>query len=168
MLLLKLLQHIHLLLLITRRLPHLLLPLIIHHLLNHAPRLAIQIPQFAVLGLDLRDVDRRRRCNDMCPPLHLVYFVQVQFEDLGAGGRGRERPGGFVDVDFVGKVALGGCLVGKWERGEGVYGDDGVLAFDGQEEFLFLDVNVEVAALEVTGDFDGHVEVADCLGPFVR
>ena len=73
----KLLQHILLLLLITRRLPHFLLPLIIHHLLDHAPRLPVQITQLAILRLDLGDVDFRRGCHDMCPPLHLVYFVEM-------------------------------------------------------------------------------------------
>ena len=53
MTLLELLQHIQFPLLLTRRLAHLLLPLIIHHFLHHAPRLPVQIPQFAVLGLDL-------------------------------------------------------------------------------------------------------------------
>ena len=53
MTLLKLLQHIQLALLLARRLPHLLLPLIIHHFLHHSPRLPIQIPQLAILRLYL-------------------------------------------------------------------------------------------------------------------
>ena len=41
MTLLEFLQYVQLALLIARRLPHLLLPLIVHHLLDHAPRLAV-------------------------------------------------------------------------------------------------------------------------------
>lgn len=115
MLRLELLQHIHFLLLITSRLTHLLLPLVKHHLLNHTPRLPIQISQLAVLRLNLGDVDLGGGGNDVLPPLHLVHFVHVQFEDLGSGGRGCESPGGFVDVDFVGKVTLY-LLINMWFR----------------------------------------------------
>ena len=89
---LKLAQHLHLLLLLTRRLPQLLLPLVVHHLLDHAPRLAVQIAQLAVLGRDLGRVDLRRRGDDVRPPLHLVDLVQVDGDFL-ARGRGLERPG---------------------------------------------------------------------------
>lgn len=71
------LQHVQFLLLITGRLPHLLLPLIIHHLLNHTSRLAIQISQLAILRLDFRDIYLRRGSNDMFPPLHLVHLVEM-------------------------------------------------------------------------------------------
>lgn len=95
MTLLKLLQHLQLPLLLTRRLPHLLLPLIIHHLLHHPSRLAVQIPQLAVLGLDLRGVEEVRGvAGDGRPPLLLVGFVEVD-GDVFAGGGGLERPGGF-------------------------------------------------------------------------
>ena len=57
MLRLKLPQHLHLFLFLARRLSHLLLSLIVHHFLHHAPCLAIQIAQLAVLRRDLRDVD---------------------------------------------------------------------------------------------------------------
>lgn len=57
MLLLELLQHIHLLAIITGRQTHLLLPLIEHHLLHHPARLPVQIAQLAVLGLDLGRVE---------------------------------------------------------------------------------------------------------------
>lgn len=76
---LELLQHLNFLLLITRRLARLLLSLIIHHLLDHTPRLSIQITQLRVLRCDLGDVYLRRRGNNMCPPFHLVDFIQVQF-----------------------------------------------------------------------------------------
>lgn len=105
MLLLKLPQHLLLLLLVARRLALLFLPLVIHHLLHHPPRLAVQIAQTAVLGRDLGGVDRRRRGDDVRPPFHLVDFVQVDVE-LFARGAGFERPGGIVHADRVGEVAL--------------------------------------------------------------
>ena len=51
----------------------------------------------------------------MWPPLHLVGFVEVNVDHFaglsvggGFAGRGErgQRPGGFVDVDGVGEVAL--------------------------------------------------------------
>lgn len=54
---LKLLQHLRLLTLIARRLPQLLLPLIVHHLLDHTPCLSIQLTQFTILGLDFGGVN---------------------------------------------------------------------------------------------------------------
>lgn len=107
MLLLELLQHVHLLLLIARRLAHLLLPLIVHHLLHHAARLAVQVAQLAVLRRNLRCIDLRRGRHHVCPPLHLVDLVEVN-ADLFAGRCCFESPGGFVDVDGVGEVALEG------------------------------------------------------------
>lgn len=89
MLLLKLLQHVHLLLFIARRLPHLLLSLIIHHFLHHAPRLSIQITQVGILRRDLRDVNLRGGGYDMWPPFHLVHFIKVyrNFFPRRVGGR---------------------------------------------------------------------------------
>ena len=75
MLLHKLLQHILFLLLITRWLALFLLALIIHHLLDHASRLPIQISQFAILGLDLGNIDFGGGRYDVCPPFELVDFV---------------------------------------------------------------------------------------------
>ena len=107
MLLLKLLQHLHFLLILTRWLPHLLLPLIIHHLLDHAPRLAIQVTQLAILRLDLAGIDRWGVGDDVRPPFHLVDFVEVQ-GDFFAGGSGFERPCGLVGFDFFWEIALKG------------------------------------------------------------
>lgn len=75
MFVLKLLQKLHLLLLVARRPPRLLLALVIHHLLNHTPRLAVQVTQLRVLGHDLLYVDLGRAGNDMRPPLHLVDLI---------------------------------------------------------------------------------------------
>ena len=81
MLRLELLQHLKLLLLIARRLAHLLLPLIKHHLLDHPPRLAVQVAQLAVLRLDLRCVEEVGRvCRYGGPPLHFVALVEVEGE----------------------------------------------------------------------------------------
>lgn len=112
MLLLELLQHLQLLTLVARRQSHLLLPLIVHHLLHHAPRLPVQVPQFRILGLDLARVEEVRRVRGHAgPPLHLVGFVQVDGDFFARGaGSGLERPGGFVGVDLMREGAL--------ERGE--------------------------------------------------
>lgn len=109
MLRLKALQHLDLLLLLARRLPLLLLPLIIHHFLDHAPRFPIQIAQLAILRRDLRGVDFGGRGDDVRPPFHFVGFVEVEVDGFAAGGGdcgGGEGPGGFVGVDGVGKGAL--------------------------------------------------------------
>ncbi len=102
---LELLQHIHLLLLIARRLARLLLPLVPHHLFHHTPRLPVQVTQLAVLRGDLRGVDLGRGSHDMSPPLHLVDLVEVDV-NLLAGGGCFQRPGGFVYMDWVGEGAL--------------------------------------------------------------
>lgn len=106
MTLLELLQDIELALLVARRLPHLLLPLVVHHLLDHAPRLAVQVTQLAVLGLDLGCVEEVRGIGrDGGPPLLLVGFVEVD-GDVFARGGGLERPGGFGRADLVGERTL--------------------------------------------------------------
>jgi hypothetical protein len=88
----KLLQHLHLPGLLRRRLPHLLLPLIIHHFLHHAPCLPVQIAQLTILRLDLCGVDEVGRIGrDGGPPLHFVGFVEMK-GDLFAGGDGFESP----------------------------------------------------------------------------
>lgn len=113
MFLLKLLQNIPLLLLITRQPTHLLLPLIIHHLLDHRPRLAIQLTQRRILRRNLRNVDLRRTRHNMRPPLHLVHLVQVNRDFLaGRFGCRFEGPGAFVGDDGVGKFALQISLAG--------------------------------------------------------
>jgi hypothetical protein len=101
MLFLKLLEQVRLFLIIARRQPLLFLSLVEHHLLHHRSRFAVQITQFAVLWLNLRSVNLRRRGHDVGPPLHLVDFVEVDANLLT--GRGRlKRPGGFVDIDGFG------------------------------------------------------------------
>lgn len=102
---LKLLEQIHLPLLITRRLPALLLPLVVHHLLDHGARLAIEVAERGILRRDLRHVDLGRAGHDVRPPLHLVDLVEVD-GDFFAGARGFERPGGFVETDRVREFAL--------------------------------------------------------------
>lgn len=106
--LLELLQHVQLPLLLARRLPHLLLLLVVHHLLDHAPRLAVQIAQLAVLGRDLGRVEEAGRVGrDRGPPLLLVRLVEVDGDVLARGG-GLERPGGFRGADLVGEGTLRG------------------------------------------------------------
>ena len=72
-------------------------------------RLAVQIPQFGVLGLDLGGVDFGGGGDDVGPPVCLGHFVEMD-GDFFARGDGFEGPGGFVDVNFVGEVALGEVL----------------------------------------------------------
>jgi len=76
----------------------------------------------------------------------------VQLEDFGGARRGGgQGPGRFVDVDFV------------WEGA----GDDGILAFDAEEEGFLLDVDDKVFALIIPRELNGNIKVADCLSPFV-
>jgi hypothetical protein len=69
MLLHELSQHILLLLIIARRLPLPLHLLIVHHLLHHPPRLAVQITQLRVFRHDFRGVDLGCRRDDVRPPV---------------------------------------------------------------------------------------------------
>ena len=82
MLCLKFLQNIPLPLLVTGQSSHLLLPLIIHHLLDHRPRLTVQVTQLRVLGRNLAHVDLGRGRHYMRPPLHLIDLVQVDRDFL--------------------------------------------------------------------------------------
>ena len=96
MLLHEVLKHVLFLLLFTRRLPLPLHLLIIHHFLDHAPRLSIQVAQLRVLRLDFRDVNLGRRCHYMRPPFGLVLFVKV-YGDLFAIRSCFEGPGAFIE-----------------------------------------------------------------------
>lgn len=116
-LLLELLEDVELLLLVAGGLAHLLLALVEHHLLDHAAGLAVEVAEVAVLGLDLGGVDLGGGGHDVGPPLELVDLVEVH-GDLLAAGDGLEGPGGVVDVDGVGEVALGWLAGG----GEGLQG----------------------------------------------
>ena len=106
MLRLELPHNLRLLLLIAAWLARLLLPLIIHHLLDHAPSLSIEVAELAVLGRDFADVDARRRSDDVLPPLHLVGLGELDAQFFGARGRAFESPGGVVEEDGVGECAL--------------------------------------------------------------
>jgi hypothetical protein len=114
MLLLELPHNILLLLLITVRLPRLLLPLIIHHLLDHPACLAIQIAKLAVFRRYLADVDARGAGHDVLPPLHLVGLRELDAEFLGAGGESFEGPGRVVEEDGVGEGTLGILVSGLY------------------------------------------------------
>lgn len=105
MLLLERLQHIQFLLLVARRLPNFLLPLVVHHLLHHRARLSIQVTQLAILRRDLARVDLRCRRDHMRPPFHLVDLVEM-YRDFFTGSVAFERPGGFVGADVLGEIAL--------------------------------------------------------------
>jgi hypothetical protein len=115
MLLHKLLQQLVLLTLITRRLPLPLHLLVVHHLLHHPPRLAVQLRQLAVLWRDLGRVDLGRGGDDVGPPVRAGGFGEVD-GDFFAGRCGFEGPGRVVDLDGVGKVTL-------WRERDGVLAD---------------------------------------------
>lgn len=106
MLRLELPHDLGLLLLITTRLSRLLLPLIIHHLLDHAAGFAVEVAELAVLGRDFADVDARSGRHDVLPPLHLVGLGELDAHFLGARRRAVKRPGGVVEEDGVGEGAL--------------------------------------------------------------
>jgi hypothetical protein len=106
MLRLELPHNLRLLLLIAARLASLLLPLIVHHLLDHPSRLAVQVTELAVFGRNLADVNARRRSHDVLPPFHLVRLRELDAQLLRAGGGGLKCPGGVVEEDGVGEGAL--------------------------------------------------------------
>lgn len=105
MFILKLLQQIHLFLFIATRFPHFLLPLVIHHLFNHGSRGAVQVAERRVFGRDLGDVDLGRGGDNVWPPLHAVYFVEMDCHFF-ARWRRLERPCGIVGVDRVWEISL--------------------------------------------------------------
>ena len=108
----ELLERIILLLFLTSRFPLPLHLLVVHHLLDHAAGLAVQVAQLGVLGLDLGHVDLGRRRHHVRPPFRLVLLVQVDRDLLARGGRGRlQRPGAFVREDGAGEVALESCML---------------------------------------------------------
>lgn len=150
MLFLEFLQYVQLLLFVAGRLAHLLLALVEHHLLDHATGLAVQVAEVAVLGLDLGGVDFGRGGDDVGPPLHLVDLVEMQADFLAAGD-GLEGPGGVVDVDGVGEVAL----------------DDGGLALDGDAQACPGEVDIQVAAFVLCVYGHGDVHVLDGLRPSI-
>lgn len=168
MLLFELVQNIQLLLLVTRGLASLLLPLVEHHLLDHAASLAVQVAELTVLGLDLRSVDFGGRGDDMGPPLELVHFVEVNGDFLARGCRG-ESPGAVVDEDGMGEGALGGVVSDDYViHREETYIDEWLLALDSRLEGIATDLDVQVLALVLCVDGDGDVEVLDRLIPLVR
>ena len=83
---LELLEDVGLALVVRGGQAHLLLALVVHHLLDHAARLAVEVRQLAVLGLDLGHVDLGRARDHVGPPLHLVGLIQVDLGGLGAVG----------------------------------------------------------------------------------
>jgi hypothetical protein len=169
MLLLELLQDIRLLLLVARRLALLLLPLIKHHFLDHTACLAVQVAQLAVLGLYLGGVDLGRGSDDVRPPLHLVYFVEVD-GDFFAGADGGEGPGGVVDADGVREVALGKVLdfwLCRRERICRTYIDEWLLSSYTSLQSIPAKLDVQVLALVLSINGDADVEVLDSLVPLV-
>lgn len=101
----ELLQHVLFLLFLTCRLPLPFHLLIIHHLLDHASRLTIQIAQFRVLRLDLCNIYLGCGCHNVCPPFGFVLLVKVDGDFFARGSRFK-GPGAFVEHNRVGKFPL--------------------------------------------------------------
>eukprot|EP00035_Acanthoeca_spectabilis_P040071 m.67181 g.67181 ORF g.67181 m.67181 type:complete len:365 (+) comp9851_c0_seq1:3382-4476(+) len=100
--LLELLKHGKLVLLVRGRQPGLLLPLVVHHLLDHATGLAVQVAELGVLRLNLAGVHLLVRRHNVRPPLHLVDLFQLD-HNLAAV---REDPGALVREATLGEVAV--------------------------------------------------------------
>lgn len=81
---------------------HLLLPLVVHHLLDHATGLAVQVAELGVLRLNLAGVHLLVRRHNVRPPLHLVDLFQLD-HNLAAV---REDPGALVREATLGEVAV--------------------------------------------------------------
>ena len=99
-------QHILLLLLITTGLPLALHLLIIHHLLDHAARLAVQLRQLRVLRLDFLHVDLGCGRDDVGPPRRARGFGERDDDFFAAVRKRGERPRRVIDVDWVREGAL--------------------------------------------------------------
>ena len=119
----KLLHHILLLYLITRREPHLLLPLIKHHLLNATPSFRVQIRQFAALWFNLLSVNLGFPFHTALPPLHLVLLCQEHRYDLLI----LDVPEAVVRLDSIEELSI----------------DDWFLSFE---------TNFQTVLLDLTGD----------------
>ena len=105
---LEFLQQVHLLLVVTGRLPHLLLPLIIHHLFHHAAGLPVQVAQFGILRHNFRGINRVGRITRYTrPPFHFVRLVQVYADLLLLGFRRGRFDGGWCGGGFKGPGGFG-------------------------------------------------------------
>ena len=103
---LELFEDIRLLLFLRRGQTLLLLPLVEHHLLDHAARLPVEVRELRILWLDLGDVDLGGVLDDVRPPLHLVYLVEVDFDRFSAVGIRRQGPSRVPGVDIMRCLAL--------------------------------------------------------------
>ena len=106
MLVLKFLENVHLLLVIRARQPLLLLTLVVHHLLHHTARLAVEVRQLGRVGRDLGNIDLGCVLDDVRPPLHLVDLVQVDLDQLRPVRVGGQGPGRLPCLDGLRKLTL--------------------------------------------------------------
>lgn len=93
MLIHKLLKHILLLLFVTGGLVLSLHLLIVHHFLDHPPRLTIEIGQLAVLRYYLTDVNFGCGGDDVRPPVGARRFGEVDNDFFGGVRKCGESPG---------------------------------------------------------------------------
>lgn len=81
--------------------------LVVHHLLHHAPGLAVQVAEFRVLRHDLGGVDLGRRCHYVGPPVAPRCFGQRHHDFFARGVRRRvQRPRTLRRLDGVREFAL--------------------------------------------------------------
>lgn len=69
----------------------------------------------------------------MCPPFHLVYFIEVDFKSFAAGGEAGEGPGTIIEENGVGECILQYIYQKRGEEAdkEHSYFDYRSLALDG-------------------------------------
>mmetsp|Transcript_26783 Transcript_26783/g.63517 ORF Transcript_26783/g.63517 Transcript_26783/m.63517 type:complete len:217 (-) Transcript_26783:660-1310(-) len=145
---LELLQNVELLLLVGRRQAHSLLPLVVHHLFDRLPRLAVEVAQVRVLRLDPLQLDFRIALARALPPLHVAELLEGEDESVAV----LDGPEGVVDDDRL---------------GEGRVDDWFGLAAEGDLQVLLLHRDVQVAAAGVVGQGDVDHEFLECLRPDV-
>ncbi|KAB8336895.1 hypothetical protein FH972_021202 [Carpinus fangiana] len=132
-------KHVLLLLFVAVGEAHFLLALVVHHLLHHAPRLAIQVTQLAVLRRDLCGID-------------LGGGVSTWIRRGGSDAEGRPR-------NLLSLVAMAYRV--EWDSR---YLDDWCLTLHSNLELRLRKHNVKVPSLEVGGREDyGDIDVLDGL-----
>lgn len=102
----ELFQYVLLLLFVAGRFSLSLHLLVVHHLFDHAPRLAVQLGQFRVLGDDFCGVDLGSRSHHVSPPVRTSRLGQVDGDLFGAVGFRRDDPRRVVSLNGVWEVSL--------------------------------------------------------------
>ena len=102
----ELLELILLLLFVGRGQAGLLLSLIVHHFLNDAASVTIQVRQLRVLWLHLLSVDLDITLNDGTPPLLLVFLSKTELEDAITVSESLKTPDAVALLDGLVQVTI--------------------------------------------------------------